>query len=250
MLDKADRCPYCAERLDPPPKATKKCPHCGGKMHLVRIYARNRRELLTDEQAEQNRKSWGEYSEAMRCLALCGLSDADYRRAERILQKQWGVRPGPGDVVWKLMAVRTAEAMAAGDLDAIGQAYNMQAHWLHLEGRPAIGPARLASKADLQAINEGIVRGMSPLQMRVVVTASSDACDACRAAAGRSYLLPQELDRALEELPIPSPDCERGRCMCFWAPLTVHAPPEPTPEPLERTAPPTSWWSRIFRRSR
>jgi tetratricopeptide (TPR) repeat protein len=84
-------CPHCGVALDPPPKATKKCPACGQKMHLKRVAWTEERRLMTDAEVEENDREWAKFhrrNELIRRAGGIGFSETDYEDAAEKLYQQ------------------------------------------------------------------------------------------------------------------------------------------------------------------
>lgn len=124
-------------------------------------------------------------------------------RAQATLTEESSV---PGDVFWELADRYLTAFVDARDWDGVCATYSAQARWLFEQepDRPHHEFQRLASAAQ---VHDYQMRGH---HRRVAIDAH--CCPTCDASAGQEYSFAQ----ALEELPLPNPDCELSWCSCSW----------------------------------
>ncbi len=210
-------CPTCGVVLDPPPQRTRNCPDCGSKIVLRTDRATKEKRYLTTEGAVAFDKAKALASakkKAIRRIEALGLTVADYETTEAELTKQFGTRPNPGDVYWR---VANEQVMRLGDPRING--YEMQqirsqmARHSKEEGRSAVHIQKLGHKERLwyekASLADYAGDDGSPWRARVSANA---CCDVCEELDGRIYTF----DQAIEEMPIPPDGCTRGWCNCGW----------------------------------
>ena len=204
-------CPYCGVELVPPPKASKKCPHCGQKIHRQTVAGTDERRLMTEAQAAENDKAWEPYhahDESVRIAQSLGFSQSDFERVQGELASHWGREPPSHDVLWRLMNEGLLLARARGDLLKQSAIYGEQAHLLYQEGRPYLELARKAAQLRLQ-----YEASRDPLRRLHVYSANDPyVCPSCRALANRRR--GWTVAEALEDPPLPNPKCASGWCRC------------------------------------
>jgi hypothetical protein len=205
-------CPYCAVELVPPPKASKRCPHCGQKIHRRTVPGTDERRLMTEAEAAQNDTAWERYracNESVRIAEQLGFSRSDFERARRGLASRWGHEPPPHDVLWRLLNRGLLQAGERGDLLKQSAIYGEQAHLLYQEeGSPYLDLARKAAQLRLQ-----YEASRDPTRPLHVYSANdSHVCPSCRALANRRR--GWTVAEALEDPPVPNPKCASGWCRC------------------------------------
>ncbi len=213
-------CPYCGVILDAPPKATKRCPTCGERMHLKRVAGTDERRLMTETDSEENDRAWKRVrlrKKAIRATELLGLSESEFLNAEQSLAARFGCAPGPGDVFWSLANREIGEAGRRGDWHRTSVVYGDMARWLHEEGRRSpFELLRQASIAELRGWASSPTFG--PLAKVGAFDANdSHVCDACASSRDKTWTVAE----ALENPPVPHPDCANGFCRCTLSLLVV-----------------------------
>lgn len=205
-------CPYCAVEIVPPPKASKRCPHCGQKIHRKTVAGTDERRLMTEAEVADNDKAWEPYhahDESVRIAESLGFSQSDFQRAQGKLASHWGREPPPHDVLWRLMNEGLLQAGKRGDLLKQSAIYREQAHLLYQEeGRPYLELARKAAQLRLQyeASRD------PPRRLHAYSANDPYVCPSCRALANRRR--GWTVAEALEDPPLPNPNCASGWCRC------------------------------------
>ena len=148
---------------------------------------------------------------AIRFARRLGVGLREFEQVERAQATLRGEDSAPGDVFWELADRRLTAFTDARDWDGVCTTYSAQARWLFEQepDRPHREFQRLASAAQVHDYRE---RGN---HRRVAIDAH--CCPTCDASAGREYSFAQ----ALEERPLPNPDCERSWCSCSWVGIPV-----------------------------
>lgn len=204
-------CPYCGAELVPPPKATKKCPHCGEKMHLKRAAGTVERRLMTEAEVAENDKAWERYhaqNDSVRLAESLGFSPSDFDRAQEELASRWGHEPAPRHVLWRLMNEGLLQAQRRDDLLKQSAISRELAHLLYQEGRPHLELARKAAQLRLR------YEARRDPTRRLHVYSANDkyVCPSCQALV--SHHRGWAVAEALEDPPVPNPNCASGWCRC------------------------------------
>jgi hypothetical protein len=155
-----------------------------------------------------NAQVWQPYQlrqKAIDAAAAINYSREDFLRVEQDLTTEGGGAPDPGEVFWSLANRALSEAGAQGNWERLHDVYVDQARWLHEEGRRS--PYTLLRDASIALLRDCATRwGM---QAKVQVLACDDGA-VCASNRGKTWTVAE----ALENPPVPHPDCANGFCRC------------------------------------
>ena len=215
-------CPYCAVLLDPPPARSRLCPRC--RQPIVPRRIEGRLVLLTqaavtvfeaERQREVDERTWT--AARRRWLQLAqGVKVPAARRSKL------AAAPISADVVAAcrslyLSAVERAVKAARrekhwGD---VGHLRRQQAAALYEEGGSPVPPPEEIVSLHREGMT-AVLRSLVPLA-RDVELVSAECCPACRADAGRTFRITDEIRVGR----LPHAGCAKGICRCDWWPAVV-----------------------------
>jgi uncharacterized protein YkuJ len=204
-------CPYCGVVLDPPPRATKKCPVCGEKMHLKTVAGTDERRLMTEADIAENDEAWGRYHFRKRAIwasEMIGCSEEDFLRTEQRLAGKWKTLPGPGDVFWSLANHAGVEAAAQGEWRHASNIYRNMGMWLYKERGES--PVKLLREARIARLRDLASTNGKQARVRAFDCNDDEVCEACLSNRGKTWTVAEALDSP----PVPHPDCANGLCRC------------------------------------
>ena len=148
---------------------------------------------------------------AIRFARRLGVGLREFEQVELAQAALTGEDSAPGDVFWELADRRVTAFADARDWDGVCATYSAQARWL-FEQEPDRSHHEFQRLASAAQVHDYQMRGH---HRRVAIDAH--CCPSCDASAGREYSFAQ----ALEDLPLPNPDCERPWCSCSWVGIPV-----------------------------
>jgi len=210
-------CPYCAGLLDPPPTASRRCPHCrqrvvvkraeGRTIYLteaaVPVFEAQRRRAASSPRLTRERDRW---------LQLATAAGASDKRLQRVVAAQ------VSDEV-----VEAARSLYLGTVDRTVRTAKHDRRWedaARLRREQALALHRLARRAlpppdDVVAIyRDGVaseLRGVAEIA-RTAELAGASCCEACKADDGKSLRIATELRSPR----LPHAGCPKGLCRCSW----------------------------------
>jgi hypothetical protein len=190
------KCPYCNTPLDPVPTRKKKCPSCGEFIYVRTRPSDNQRILVTEEDAK-----------SLDALKNLGVSQKEYQDIEKQLSQKFRTAPSQGDIVWTILNERLISAMKKNDWQQMGMLYWSQARLLYELGKEFFRPGQEAARCVLRNYQSMGVR-----KVEILTAGDSYCCEKCRALKGKVFTV----KKALETMPIPVMDCEKGWCRCLY----------------------------------
>jgi DNA-directed RNA polymerase subunit RPC12/RpoP len=190
------RCPYCSAPLDTAPARKKKCPSCGQFIYVRTRPSDNQRILVTEEDAK-----------SLDALKNLGVSQKEYQDIEKQLSQKFRTAPSQGDIVWTILNERLISAMKKNDWQQMGMLYWSQARLLYELGKEFFRPGQEAARCVLRNYQSMGVR-----KVEILTAGDSYCCEKCRALKGKVFTV----KKALETMPIPVMDCEKGLCRCIY----------------------------------
>lgn len=235
-------CPYCGEELHLSPQARAKCKSCGQWVYPNKSTFLFDHDPVTEEQREVARAVKG----AIRNFAL---SREDVSRIREELEEQFGHEPPPGDVLW-----RCWNELLTSQPDREAEIRLEMARQRHREGEdPAEHLERIreivkrrgedprSTLTQVARFKAKIGEDPAPdmklhhrVQLEeyrelgsetVEIHALGNGCSSCQDLHGREM----SIDKALEEMPLPNPDCtytpdeaEETLCRCSFTPGAFH----------------------------
>jgi hypothetical protein len=215
-------CPHCGVVLDPPPKASRLCPHCREKLVVRTDPVTKEKLVLTPAGADdfdRKKKAAGVKKKIIGRLGGLGFGEADYERGRTELRDQFsGVEPGPGDVFWRLAneLVMSQEATQQW-LDAARTRGEMAQH-LHDEGRNPTTVLRQRFENELRWHAEVTAPGSTSTALPFLDISAHLNCEPCSRDDGRRLGVAE----AQQTMPLPHADCADVYCRCAYR--TVYDP--------------------------
>ncbi|MHC3130322.1 MAG: hypothetical protein IBV52_09640 [Candidatus Bathyarchaeota archaeon] len=193
------KCPYCNASLYPVPTRKKKCPSCGEFIYVRTRPSDRQRILVTDEEAK-----------SLDALERLGVSQKEYQNTEKELSKKFKTAPSQGDIVWAILNERLLSAMKKNDWQQMKMLYWEQARLLYEQGKEFLRLQQEAARCELRNYqSSGVVKKVE------ILTAGDQSCEKCNALNSKVFTIKQ----ALEIMPIPVEDCEKGWCRCLYLPV-------------------------------
>jgi hypothetical protein len=215
-------CPYCAMLLDPPPARSRLCPRC--RQPIVPRRVEGRLVLLTQaavtvfeaqRQREVDERTWT--AARRRWLRLAQEVKAPAARRSKL-----AAAPISADVVASSRALYLSAAERAVKAarrekhwGEVGHLRREQATALFEEsGSPVPLPDEIAALHRDGMV--AVLRSLAPLA-RDVELVSAECCPACRAEAGQTFRITDEIRVGR----LPHAGCPKGLCHCDWWPAVV-----------------------------
>lgn len=175
---------------------------------------------MTEEEAEENNRLVSLWASAKKV----GDHDSEsakkaYRQAAHTLEEEFGYRPAPRDVMWRLMQEWVLEIP-----DPFQQArgYYYKAEFLHKEGRDWSRMKALWREAKRRSHEEEL-REYAKSSVVKKVEILGRGCEACQKLDGRVL----SIEEALKNGPLPCEDCTTweekgvgGWCRCSYVACT------------------------------
>jgi predicted Zn-ribbon and HTH transcriptional regulator len=235
-------CPHCGVVLDPPPKASRKCPECRAEIVVRTDRATGAKVYLTPEEAEQlevrktAQKARAETLKRIGRFSPQPQTAFDVARDE--LVQRWGGEPSDGDVFWLAARRRCREIeerlMSRGrdwegtygvaeDFYELERVNRLMADHLRSEGQPAQHILQVACEYSLNRYASMVASGgWSGTRTELIIWAHDLGCEACAPDHQRRLTLAE----ALASKPLPHPGCPYCGCLYSdWSPQQGDNPP-------------------------
>ena len=214
IADEKPVCPYCSATLKKAPKRKTRCKECGNYIFVDTTQQIFSRTSLTEK--ETAIVAW------FNTLCSLGATTDDFIKKSRELEKRFGCKALPRDIIWALFVDAGTKAALKNDLSSLAEIYYKQARFLYEEGKNYL-PA-LRQFHDLTLKNKILGQREGDIFYGVQIMTNSDACSACRKLDGIRLTIEEAIKKNL----LPNIDCTHNPdpkrkdhfCRCYYTDCT------------------------------
>jgi hypothetical protein len=209
-------CPHCGVVLDPPPKASRKCPECREKLVVRTDPITKEKVVLSPAGAadfDREKVTAAKRRKIMLRLDTLRLGQEDYEATAADLRDQFSVaEPDSGDVFWRLANNLQLQQEQAGQWLEAARTWREMAEHLHDEKRDPSTCLVASVRDELRYHAENTGPGSISDALPFVTIHAHGGCEICGVENRRLMTIPD----AQEQLPLPHEDCSKGFCSCSY----------------------------------